>query len=65
MQYFHQEEHSLRMEKLELEERLKREAWEASRAKLQKLEDKVQSLEDQNYSLKVKTTMKRSDYEQY
>ena len=29
MQYFHQEEHSLRMEKLELEERLKREAWEA------------------------------------
>jgi len=53
------------MEKVELEERLKREAWEASQAKLQKLEDKVQSLEDQNYSLKVKTTMKRSDYEQY
>ena len=25
----------------------------------------MQSLEDQNYSLKVKTTMKRSDYEQY
>ena len=65
MQYFHQEEHSLRMEKLELEERLKREAWEAQQAKLEKLEDKVQSLEDQNYSLKVKTTMKRSDYEQY
>ena len=33
--------------------------------KLEKLEDKVTSLEDQNYSLKVKTTMKRSDYEQY
>lgn len=65
LQFFHQEEHFLRMEKLELEERLKREQWEASQAKLQKLEDKVQSLEDQNYSLKVKTTMKRSDYEQY
>ena len=53
------------MEKLEIEERLKREQWEAAKAKIQKLDEKLQSLEDQNYSLKVKTTMKRSDYEQY
>jgi hypothetical protein len=29
-QYFHQEEHALRMEKLEIEERLKREQWETT-----------------------------------
>ncbi len=38
---FHNEEHAIRVEKLELDERLKREQWENVQAKIDKLEQKV------------------------
>jgi Tfp pilus assembly protein PilO len=45
--------------------RLKGEQVEAGQNKIDELDLKLQSLEDQNYQLRVKTHMKKTDYEQY
>ncbi len=62
---FSMDDHLLKVERRQVEERLRQDQVDALQAKLEGLESKVLELEDKNYQLRVKAHMKKSDYEQY
>jgi hypothetical protein len=62
---FLQEEHALRLERRQVDARLKQEQVEHGLSKIEEIEGKLVSVEDQNAQLRVKMHMKKADYEQY